>query len=117
MTRGDQLIERAARRLDELARGAAADGGIRAKLAKPLAEDAQLLRGMRPSLIAARARGRAGGERASAAARTEPLAPVEPQSRRERGGPNPLAVAAGAFLVGLLIARLVDWRSHAHPRL
>jgi hypothetical protein len=33
--------------------------------------------------------------------------------RRRRAG---WIVVAGAALAGLLLARLIDWRSHAHPR-
>ena len=57
MSKGDQLIERGAARLEELSRNAAAKGGLSAKLADELAEDAAFLRKLKPSLIAARARG------------------------------------------------------------
>jgi hypothetical protein len=29
---------------------------------------------------------------------------------------NPLVVAAAAFAVGALLAKAIDWRSHAHPK-
>jgi len=29
---------------------------------------------------------------------------------------NPLVVAGVAFGVGRLLAKVIDWRSHAHPR-
>lgn len=116
MTRGDQLIERAADRLDDLARSAAAGGGLKAKLAQPLAEDAALVRGMRPGLVAARLRGKPDSEPpAPTAPRTEP-APDPSAERRSKTGPSPIALAAAAFVVGLLLAKLVDWRSHAYPR-
>jgi len=116
MTRGDQLIERAADRLDEFARSAAAGGGLKAKLARPLAEDAALVRGMRPGLIAARLRGKPVAERpASTAPRVEPVS--APRGRRSGAGPSPIVLAGAAFALGLLLAKLVDWRSHAHPRL
>jgi hypothetical protein len=116
MTRGDQLVERAADRLAGYARDAARENGLKAKLAGPLADDAALLRGMRPSRIAARLRGEPADEPSTA----EPLPAPEPQSHRKgrpRRGPSPIVVAAGAFAVGLVIAKVVDWRSHAHPRL
>jgi hypothetical protein len=31
-------------------------------------------------------------------------------------GINPLVVAAAAFAAGIVLAKLVDWRGHAHPR-
>jgi hypothetical protein len=120
MRRGDQLVERAAGRVEGLARRAAADGGLKEKLARPLAEDAELLRAMRPSLIAARLRGRPAGEGAATAAATAPLPTAEPRPRpakRSGGGPSPAVVVAAAFVLGVVIARLVDWRGHAHPRL
>jgi hypothetical protein len=116
MTRGDQLVERAADRLAGYAREAAREDGLKSKLAGPLADDAALLRGMRPSRIAARLRGEPADEHSTA----EPLPSPEPQARpkeRQRRGPNPILLAAGAFAVGLVIAKVVDWRSHAHPRL
>jgi hypothetical protein len=119
MTRGDQVVERAAGKLDELAQQAAREDGLKAKLAEPLAEDAALLRGMRPSRITARLR----GEQAHETAAAEPLPPPEPRPkaksrprRSRRGGPNPIVVAVGAFVVGLVLAKVVDWRGHAHPR-
>ncbi len=33
----------------------------------------------------------------------------------EPGGIPPLAVLAAAFVLGVLLARLLDWRTHAHP--
>ena len=30
--------------------------------------------------------------------------------------PNPFLVAAAALALGILAAKLVDWRGHAHPR-
>ena len=118
MTRGDQTVERAADRLDEMAQHAARDSGVKAKLAEPLAEDAALLRGMRPSQIAARVRGRPGGEPGA----KQPLPAPEPEppkarsSKKRRGGPSPILVAVGAFALGIVIAKVIDWRGHAHPR-
>ena len=33
-----------------------------------------------------------------------------------RSGPDPLVVAAAAAVVGVLLAKVIDWRAHAHPR-
>jgi len=59
MSKADLLVERGANRLEVLARKAAAKGGFTAKLADELAEDAAFLRKLKPSLIKARAKGRA----------------------------------------------------------
>ena len=115
MTRGDQTVEHAADKLDELAQGAARDDGVKAKLAEPLADDAALLRGMRPSHIAARLRGAPGGEPGS----QQPLPAPEPKTHakpKRNGGPSPILLAVGAFVVGLVLAKVIDWRGHAHPR-
>lgn len=66
----------------------------------------------KPSEILARAR--------NGSARTRPpAAPSGPQVRSEpaaRQGPGPFAVVAAAAGAGVLLAKLIDWRSHAHPR-
>jgi hypothetical protein len=31
-------------------------------------------------------------------------------------GPNPVVVVGAAALAGVLLAKLIDWRGHAHPR-
>ena len=53
----DQTVERAAKKLQQLANQLAGEGGLKAKLAQPLAEDADLIRKMKPRLIKARAKG------------------------------------------------------------
>ena len=124
MSKADLLVERGADRLEELSRKAAAKGGFAAKLADELAEDAAFLRKLKPSLIKARAKGRAPITRASD---REPEAPSAPQitaprpkpkaKRRPREqGPNPFIVAGVALAAGIAIAKLIDWRGHAHPR-
>jgi hypothetical protein len=125
MSKGDLLIERGAQRLSELSRRAAAKGGIAAKLADELAEDAAFLRKLKPSLIAARARGRAPTNQPPG---HEPEAPSAPQisaprprpktktKSRRRKGPNPFLVAGAALAAGIVLAKVIDWRSHAHPR-
>ena len=118
----DRLVERGADRLQELAQNAARNGGIGAKLAGDLAEDAVFLRKLKPSLIAARARGRMApvDQPPPAPERPEfadPRPPKpKPQKKRGGGGPSPLLVIGAAFAVGMLAAHVIDWRSHAHPR-
>ena len=120
MTRGDQLIERAADRLEGLARQAAGEAGLKGKLAKPLADDAELLRGMRPSRIAARFRGEPDRQETWPSAEEEPLLPPaqpeRPRDKSPRRGRPTIALTLGALALGVLVAKLVDWRSHAYPR-
>ena len=121
MNTADRLIEKGARRLQELADKAALEGGGKERLAEELAGDAAFLRKLKPSLIAARARGQATSDETSDKPPTTPSAPPEPQLRPrpqsgDEGGPNPFVVVAAAFALGIVLAKLVDWRGHAHPR-
>jgi len=122
MNKADQLVDRGADRLQELARQAAAKGGVGAKLAQPLAEDAAFLRKLKPSLIAARARGEAPTDQEPGADTVAPSVPQlgrRPRRRKKAargGGPNPFLVIGVALAAGIFIAKLVDWRGHAHPR-
>ena len=117
MTKADLIVERGATRLQQLARKAAQRGdGIGEWLAEELNEDAAFLRKLKPSLIAARAR----GERpAPPPAPPTPTAtrPEQPKKAKKRnGGPSPVLIVGAAFAAGILIAKVVDWRGHAHPR-
>ena len=50
---------------------------------------------------------------------TAPQAPSGPQlspQRPAKRGPNPFVVAGAAFAAGSVLAKLIDWRGHAHPR-
>jgi hypothetical protein len=112
---GDAILEKGAERLQELSDRAAATGGPAAKLAEPLAEDAVLLRRMKPSLIAARIKGDAPTDlEPGAGAVVAP--PAQTSRRRGKGGPNPILVIGGALLAGIVLAKVLDWRGHAHPR-
>lgn len=114
--KGDKAVEKGADKLDALAGKAAAKGGLTAKLADELADDASFLRKLKPSLIVARARGEAPKD-------GEPGSPVRAPSSRQhapqkpsKGGANPFLVAGAAFALGTLLAKAIDWRGHAHPR-
>lgn len=118
MTKADQLIDRAADRLREFADRAAAEGGIAAKLAEPLADDAAFLRKLKPSLIVARAKGEAPtNQPAGSGARAAPTRPqLGSRPRKRGGGPNPFLVIGAALVAGVVLAKVIDWRGHAHPR-
>jgi hypothetical protein len=116
----DQTVERAANKLQQLADQMAGEGGIKAKLAEPLAEDADFIRKLKPSLIKARARGEAPTNQKPGQA---PVAPSSPQlsaqpkpKKKPGGGPNPWLIAGAALAAGIFLAKWIDWRGDAHPR-
>jgi len=116
--KGDKAVESGADKLAELSDKAAARGGVAAKVAPELAEDASFLRKLKPSLMVKRAKGELPKD-AEPGTTATPLAPSGSQHgpRKQDGdGPNPLAVAGAAFGVGTLLAKIIDWRGHAHPR-
>lgn len=117
--KGDGAIESGADKLEQLSDKAAAKGGVAGKLADELAEDASFLRKLKPSLIVRRAKGELpkDAEPGTGTPR-RPSAPSGPQHRRPpaKSGANPFVVAGAAFGVGTLLAKLIDWRGHAHPR-
>jgi hypothetical protein len=117
MTKADQIVDKAAARLQDIADKAAAEGGVAAKLAQPLADDAAFLRKLKPSLIIARAKGEAPTDQKPAQGTVAPSGPqLGKRPRLGRGGPNPLLVVGVAFAAGVLLAKVIDWRGHAHPR-
>ena len=119
--KADRAIDRAADRLRTFADQMAAEGGIGAKLAEPLSEDAAFLRKLKPSLIAARMKGEAPMNQPAGSG--APSAPTAPQlgsrpkpKRKQGGGPSPILVVGAALVAGIVIATMIDWRGHAHPR-
>jgi hypothetical protein len=123
MSRADRLVERGAEKLEQLSREMAARGGAASKLAPDLQEDAAFLRKLKPSLVKARVRGGApnGGSGASSEEpKTEVNAPRGPQLEKRPkppgAGPNPFVVVGTALVLGIVLAKVLDWRGHAHPR-
>jgi hypothetical protein len=121
MTTGDQQVERLADKLQALADRSAAEGGTKAKLAQPLADDAAFVRKLKPSLIKARAKGEAPTDGRPGEGRVSPSGPeLGKRARRKRkgggGGPNPWLVAGVCLAAGIALAKWIDWRGHAHPR-
>jgi hypothetical protein len=115
--KADEVVDKGADKLETLASRAAAKGGVAAKVAGALAEDASFLRKLKPSLMVARAKGEAPRDQEPG---SPPRAPRRPQfgsrSAAVKSERNPFAVAGAAFGLGMLLAKLIDWRSHAHPR-
>jgi hypothetical protein len=124
VTKGDLLVERGARRLQELADRAAARGdGVGEWLSEELRNDAAFLRKLKPSLVSARAKGTAPTDQEPSA--PPPPTPSGPQlgSRPEQpkrkgdgGRPPPLLIVGAALVTGIVLAKVIDWRGHAHPR-
>jgi hypothetical protein len=110
----DTLADKARKKSEQL-RG---QGGIKDKLARELADDADFLRKLKPELIKKRVKGEAPTD-------AKPTAPGGPQlggrTKRKKkagsgGGPNPFVVVGAALVVGVALAKWLDWRGHAHPR-
>ena len=117
MTKADQALDSAADRLASFVRDARGSGGIKGKIGDAFADDPEFIRRLKPSLIKARAQGRRPIEPAGEA----PRAPSGPQvERSQKGGGrgvSPWLVVGAAFAAGYVLAKVVDWRGHAHPRL
>ena len=117
MTKGDQIVERGADKLERLSERAAAGGGIKAKVADDLAEDAAFLRKLKPSLMVKRAKGELPTNERPGERRTSPGgAQLPPRPKQKRSGPSPWLVLGGSLIAGYFVAKVVDWRGHAHPR-
>jgi hypothetical protein len=107
-----------ASRLQQLANQFAGEGGLKSKLAQPLAEDADLIRKLKPSLIKARARGEASTNQEPGQATVAPSSArlgSRPKGKKS-GGPNPWIVVGAALAAGIVLAKWIDRRGHAHPR-
>src|SRR5688500_18840614 len=116
MSTADTTVDRLADRLERVAETQAPKGGVHTKIADELAADAAFLRKLKPSLIKARAKGEPPTNEKPGTARRAP-GPPQPgprPNRRSGGGPNPWLVVGVALVAGVLLAKTVDWRGHAH---
>jgi hypothetical protein len=116
MTDADQKVESAADKLAEIVEDAQRSGGLKAKVAEPFEDDPEFLRKLKPSLIAARAKGESPVEPAPPTPRA-PSGPQLEQPKKKSGGPSPWAVIGAALAGGYVLAKVLDWRGHAHPRI
>jgi hypothetical protein len=119
IARADQIVDQAASRLQQLADRAAAEGGLVAKFAHELADDAAFLRKLKPSLIAKRLKGEAPTNQKPAQGTVAPSSPQLGKRKPPKpsaGGPSPWIVIGAALVGGIVLAKVVDWRGHAHPR-
>jgi hypothetical protein len=114
----DQTVESVADKVQDLADRMAAEGGIKSQLAEQLADDANLIRKMKPSLIKARAKGEAPTNSKPGEGRvapSNPPLPATPKAKR-KGGPTPWLVVGVALAAGICVAKWIDWRGHGDSR-
>jgi hypothetical protein len=104
MTRADQAVESAADQLETIIEDARRRGEVKAEAAGLLASDPGLAH--RPEHDGTSRDG-------SATAVPRPVT----HSRPKHNGLNPWFVVGIGFALGVLAAKVIDWRSHAHPRL
>ena len=116
MTKADLLVDKAAARIQEIANRAAAEGGFAAKLAQPLADDADFLRKLKPSLILARAKGEAPTNGKPTHGAVAPSGPQLGNRPNRKAGPNPFLIVGIALVAGIVLAKIVDWRGVGDPR-
>jgi hypothetical protein len=120
MTKGDHAVESAADRLATFVRQAQSSGGVKAKVGKAFVGDPEFLRKLKPSLIAARAKGEAPTDEPAGGTRAAPSGPQlsrpKPPKAKRQGGPSPWLVLGAALATGYALAKAIDWRGHAHPR-
>ena len=108
----DTIADKARAASDRLA----GSGGLKGKLAQELAEDAVFLRKLKPSLMAKRARGEAPTDGRPGEVRLAPSGPQLGRRSSPKGSPSPFLVVGVAFATGIVLAKWIDWRGHAHPR-
>jgi hypothetical protein len=117
----DEKLDATAAKLDQRSEEWAAQGGVKAKVAGELAEDADLLRKIKPSLMKARAKGDLPKDGGPGQPRSAPSGPQLGKRAKKPhgsggGGPSPWLVLGGAFVAGIFLAKWLDWRGHAHPK-
>ena len=102
----------------ELSNKAAAKGGVAAKVAPELADDAAFLRKLKPSLMVKRAKGELPKDAEPGTARAQCAVGARSTRRRRSAARARIRSwsTAAAFGVGTLLAKAIDWRGHAHPR-
>jgi hypothetical protein len=113
MSAVDSLADKAQAASDKLA----GENGLKGKLADELADDAAFIRKLKPSLMKKRLRGEAPTNEQPG---EPPRAPSGPQLGERpsprTGGPSPFLVIGIALAGGIVLAKVLDWRGHAHPR-
>ena len=116
MTKADQKVESAADKLErfvaEAQRERRREGegrrGARRRPRVPAQAEAE------PDQ--ARAKGEAPTNEPPAAAPRRPARSSAAEAEAKRGGPSPWLVIGAALAAGYVLAKVLDWRGHAHPR-
>jgi hypothetical protein len=117
MNAADEKVERGAHKLEQLVAAGSRAGGVKAKVAKLFADDPEFLRQLKPSLIAARAKGEAPTDQEPTEVTPPPAAkPKSKPKGKKGGGPGLFVVLGAAFAVGIALAHGLDWAGHRHPR-
>jgi hypothetical protein len=118
----DQTVEHAANKLQQLANQLAGGGGLKSKLAQPVAGDADFIRKMKPSLIKARAKGEAPTNQKPGQGTVAPSSPQlgsRPKAKKKEkksAGPLPWIVVGAALAAGIVLAKWIYWRGDVYPR-
>jgi hypothetical protein len=109
-------IDTLAEKAEAASQRLAGESGLKGKLADELADDAVFLRKLKPSLMKKRVRGEAPTDEKPGEPRKAPSGPQLRKRPSGTGGPNPFGVVGAALLAGVILAKWIDWRGHAHPR-
>jgi hypothetical protein len=113
MSAVDSLADKAQSASERLA----GSHGLKGKLADELAEDAVFIRKLKPGLMKKRLKGDAPTNEKPGEHRMAPSGPqLGERAKPKAGGPSPFLVIGVALAGGIVLARLIDWRGHAHPR-
>jgi hypothetical protein len=115
MSKVDELVDSGADRLQQAAERTAGQPGYKAKVSEELADGAAFVRKLKPSLMVARAKGEAPTNQKPGEGVVMPTAAPE-KTKSARRGPSPWLIMGAALAVGILVAKIIDWRGYAHPR-
>lgn len=112
MSAVDSLADKAQATSERLA----GSDGVKGKLADELADDAVFLRKLKPGLMKKRLLDEAPTDERPGEPRRAPAGPQLGARPKPGGGPSPFLVIGLALAGGIVLAKLIDWRGHAHPR-
>jgi hypothetical protein len=116
MSKVDELVDSGADRLQQAAERTAGQPGYKAKVSEELADGAAFVRKLKPSLMVARAKGKAPTNQKPGEGVVMPTVPAPERTTSARRGPSPLLIIGAALAVGIVVAKIIDWRGYAHPR-
>jgi len=88
---------------------------LKGKVADELAEDAEFAQKLKPDLMKQRLKGELPTDETPGEPQRPP-APAPRKPKKQNGGVSPFIVVGAALATGIALAKVVDWRGHAHPR-